>query len=147
MLYTHIHRGGSRFTVVSMQNRLLLCYYLLIIVLFSTKKTVNLLYPHLVHVLEKLTKNFFSKKMDVFLKCKAEFIPNKIKTLSQKCLFSGRGIKHCFSKLPSYQNCLESNILKILLDSISVLLQRPGQDGTVPVLVIIVWQSPVLGPR
>ena len=77
--YTHTYtEGGSRFTVVSMQNRLLLCYYLLIIVLFSTKKTVNLLYPHLVHVLEKLTKNFFSKNMDVFLKCKAEFIPNKI---------------------------------------------------------------------
>lgn len=50
--------------------------------------------------------------MDAFLECKAEFIPNKIKTVPRKCLLFAFGLKHCFSELSSYQNCLESNVLK-----------------------------------
>lgn len=62
-------------------------------------------------VLEKLF-NFFQRKIEVFLECKAEFIPNKMKTPPQKCLVFAFGLKHCFCKLPSYQNYLES-ILKV----------------------------------
>lgn len=50
--------------------------------------------------------------MDVFLECKAGFIPNKIKTAPQKCLLFAFGIKHCSSELSGYQNDLESNVLK-----------------------------------
>ena len=43
---------------MSMQNSLLLCYYLLIIVLSSIRATVNLLYPTLyIAFMQKSSKN------------------------------------------------------------------------------------------